>query len=249
MRVAVTGATGRMGQAVIGAAHDRDIGTLPVSRASERIEGFDASPASNLAAVLADQLPHALVDFTAPESSVEYAAACAEADVPFVTGTTGFSGDQLDELRRASDEIPVLHAPNFSRGVGVLDSLVREAAESLPGYDVELTETHHNGKRDAPSGTAERLLATVEDAGETTGRTHGREGIQPREDGEIGVHVRRAGDVRGEHEVLFAGNDEVLTLTHRAESRGVFAAGALDAAVWLADREAGWYDFEEVLAS
>ena len=249
MRVAVTGATGRMGQAVVGAAHERDIGTLPVSRASERIGAGDATPASDLAAVLTDQPPDALVDFTAPESSVEYAAACAEAGVPFVTGTTGFSEEQFDALRRTSDEIPVLHASNFSRGVAVLDSLVREAAESLPSYDVELTETHHNGKRDAPSGTARRLLKTVEDAAETTGRTHGREGIQPRESGEVGVHVRRAGDIRGEHELLFAGGDEVLTLTHRAESRGVFAAGALDAAEWLAGRDAGWYDFEEVLAA
>ncbi|WP_254537394.1 4-hydroxy-tetrahydrodipicolinate reductase [Halomarina litorea] len=249
MRVAVTGATGRMGQAVIGAARERGTETLPVSRASERIEGFDASPASNLAAVLTSESPDALVDFTAPGASVEYAAACAEAGVPLVTGTTGFSEEQVEALRRASDEVPVLYAPNFSRGVSVLDSLVREAAESLPGYDIELTETHHNGKRDAPSGTAERLLETVEEAGETTGRTHGREGIQPREDGEIGVHVRRAGDVRGEHELLFAGNDEVLTLTHRAESRGVFAAGALDAAEWVAGRDAGWYDFGEVLAA
>jgi 4-hydroxy-tetrahydrodipicolinate reductase len=248
MRVAVTGATGRMGGAVLDTARERGAEAVPVSRASERIDG-DVIPASGLASALADRRPDALVDFTTPEASVEYAGACAETGTPFVTGTTGFSEAEREALDRASEETPVLHAPNFSRGVGALDALVREASSSLSDYDVELTETHHNGKRDAPSGTAERLLATVEDTRETTGRTHGREGVQPREAGEIGVHVRRAGDVRGEHELLFAGNDEVLTLTHRVESRQVFAAGALDAAEWLADRDPGRYEFAEVLAA
>jgi 4-hydroxy-tetrahydrodipicolinate reductase len=153
----------------------------------------------------------------------------------------------------------VLHATNFSRGVEALGAAVEGVVGALPGYDVELTETHHNRKRDAPSGTAGTLLDRIETArengdgnadasnGEAGRRTYGREGIQPREAGEIGVHVRRAGDVRGEHEVLLAGNDEVLSFTHRAESRRVFAAGALDAAVWLAGREPGIYDFAEVL--
>jgi len=249
MRVAVTGATGRMGGEVLAAAADRGHERIAVSRAADADPEIDAEavyPADAVARALAEEAPDALVDFTVPESSVDYVAACAEAGVPAVVGTTGF--DDESALDAAGESIPLLHAPNFARGVATLRALVGEAASALEGYDVELTETHHNGKRDAPSGTAESLLDAVEGATGTTGRTYGREGIQPREAGEVGVHVRRAGDVRGEHELLFAGNDEVLTLTHRAESRGVFAAGALDAAEWLTGREPGRYDFEEVIA-
>jgi 4-hydroxy-tetrahydrodipicolinate reductase len=142
----------------------------------------------------------------------------------------------------------VLKASNFARGVQALLQAVEAGVEALPEYDVELIETHHAGKRDAPSGTAKTLLAAVDEAREEElDRTHGREGEHRRTDSEVGVHVRRAGTVRGEHEVLLAGNDEMLTLSHRAESRRVFAAGAVDAAEWLAGREPGWYDFGDVL--
>ncbi|WP_254543476.1 4-hydroxy-tetrahydrodipicolinate reductase [Halomarina pelagica] len=243
MRVVVTGATGRMGRIVREVAGERGWEVLPVSRS----EGTKYEP-SSLASALAEERPDALVDFTVPAASVETVATCADAGIPAVVGTTGFDDEQLDALWEASQSTPVLHAPNFARGVAALIGLVREAVAALPGYDVELTETHHRGKRDAPSGTANRLLDAVDEArGASAERVHGRQGAHLRGDREVGVHVRRAGDVRGEHEVLLAGNDEVLTLTHRAESRRVFAAGALDAAAWLAGREAGWYDFSEVL--
>jgi 4-hydroxy-tetrahydrodipicolinate reductase len=172
----------------------------------------------------------------------------AEAGVPYVVGTTGFEEAGLDALREASETIPVLKASNFARGVQALLRLVEAGVESLPGYDIELTETHHSGKRDAPSGTAKTILDVVDSAATAElDRTHGREGEHEREASEVGVHVRRAGTVRGEHEVLLAGNDEVVTLTHRAESRRVFAAGAVDAAEWLADQGAGWYSFGDVL--
>jgi len=251
LQIAVTGATGRMAQEVLAAAEERGHGTVAVSRAAERIDGFDVRSANDLASVLADERPDALVDFTDPTASVEYVAACAEAGVPAVVGTTGFSEEQRDALDRASAEVPLLHAPNFSKGVAVLTDLVERATELLPDYDVEVTETHHRNKRDAPSGTANALLEAIEgartDAHATCERVHGRAGIAPREEGDIGVHARRAGDVRGEHEVLFAGGDESLSLTHRAGSRRVFAAGALDAAEWLAGRDAGRYEFAEVL--
>lgn len=252
MKVAVTGASGRMGSEVLDAAHEREIETIPVSR--DGSAGGDSENDSyhpdDLSALLAEHSPDALVDFTVPEASTEFVAACAETGTPAVIGTTGFADEELATIRRASEVIPVLKAANFARGIQTLLALVRESTHSLEGYDVELTETHHNGKRDAPSGTANTLLEAIEDSNDVTetDRIHGREGIQPRSDGEIGVHVRRAGDVRGEHEILFAGNDEILTLTHRAESRRVFAAGALDAAEWLTGRNAGQYDFSEVLS-
>lgn len=266
VHLAVTGATGQMGRAVIDAATDRSALTtvLAVNRDPRvgEIAGVPIDPAADLPNLLAERVPDVVVDFSGPESAVEYAEACAESTTAFVTGTTGFDDAQLDRLHEASESIPLLHATNFSRGIEAFTDAVAGVTRTLPSYDVELTETHHNRKRDAPSGTANTILDSVETArsnddgndgsdshadDEVSTRVYGREGTQPREPGEIGVHVRRAGDIRGEHEVLFAGNDEVLSLTHRAESRAVFAAGALDAAVWLAGREPGFYEFGEVL--
>lgn len=251
MRLAVTGATGRMGREVIDAARDRgDEVVLAVSHStSGEYGGVEIEPESGFAALLAEREPDAAIDFTLPEPSVSSVVDCAEAGVPAVVGTTGFDEAQLAALHEASERIPVLKAANFARGVQGLLSVVREAVAALPGYDIEVTETHHNGKRDAPSGTASRVLDAIEEARADEGsrRVHGREGEVPRKEDEIGVHARRAGDITGEHEVLLADNHEELRLTHRAESRGVFAAGALDAATWLAGRSPGWYDFSAAL--
>ncbi len=249
MTVAVTGASGRMGRTILELASDRGVETIAVSQTFTDVdEAVSTCKPETLPSVLAERSVDALIDFTVPAASVEFLDACVETETPAVIGTTGFEASELDRIERASDVVPVLRAANFARGVQGLLALVREAAGALPGYDVELTETHHNGKRDAPSGTANTLLDAIEEETDATERVYGRDGIQPRNDGEIGVHVRRAGSIRGEHEVVFAGNDEVLTLTHRAESRRVFAAGALDAAAWLHGREPRRYTFSEVIA-
>jgi len=248
--VGVTGATGRMGGEVLAAAADRDDLSVAfaVSRSpGDEVEGVAVEDAADFADLLASHDPDAVVDFTGPASCIEYASACAAAGVAFVTGTTGLSEGGFDALREAASETPVLYASNFSRGIAALRRAVREAVPALDGYDIELTETHHNAKRDAPSGTALTILEDVDDVRGESERVHGREGEAPRSEGEVGVHARRAGDIAGEHEVLLAGNHESLSLTHRAGSRGVFAAGALDAAAWLSGRDAGWYDFTEVL--
>nr|WP_277555790.1 4-hydroxy-tetrahydrodipicolinate reductase [Halobaculum sp. YSMS11] len=251
VRVAVTGAGGRMGREVIEAAADRDdvTVTLAVNRSPvDAVAGVDVADAAKLPELLAESDPDVLVDFTGPDSSVEYVAAAAEAGVACVVGTTGFTEAQETALADAAASVPVLRASNFSRGIAALRRAVSAAAAALPGYDVEVTETHHNGKVDAPSGTALTLLDDVEEARpDLSDHVHGREGDAPRTEGEIGVHARRAGDIAGEHEVLLAGDENVLELTHRAGSRRVFAAGALDAAAWLAGRNAGTYDFTEVL--
>jgi 4-hydroxy-tetrahydrodipicolinate reductase len=251
VRLAVTGTTGRMGRAVLAAAAEReDVEVvLAVSRsaAGEVVEGVAVEPAAALPDLLVEREPAALVEFTAPESSVEYVAAAAEAGVPAVVGTTGFEGAETDRLRAAAEQVAVLRGANFARGVQGLLAAVRAAVAALPGYDVEVTETHHDGKRDAPSGTAKTVVEAVETVRGPAERVHGREGEAPREQGEIGVHARRAGDVTGEHEVLLAGNHEELRVTHRASSRDVFARGALDAAAWLAGRDPGWYSFKDVV--
>lgn len=254
--VGVTGATGRMGGEVLAALGDRsDLTTaFAVSRHEGEVSGTRVHDDEDLPSLLASQNPAVLVDFTVPDATERYAMACADAGVPLVTGTTGFDEAGRATLETASESVALLKAANFAPGVHALDRAVRAAVRALADYDVELTETHHRGKRDAPSGTAKTLLGAVDEARaaadgdrDRLDRVHGREGRHRREPDEVGVHVRRAGDVRGEHEVLLADNDEVVRLTHRAESRAVFAAGALDAARWLAGREPGWYDFGAVL--
>jgi len=249
MRVGVTGADGRMGRVVREVLESRD-DEVAFAAARGPAEFGALDDEAEFEALLAQRGPDVVVDFTAPEATVRYAEACAEAGVPLVTGTTGFDESQQAALRAAGESTPVLVGANFSRGVQALLSAVEEAAGVLPEYDVEVTETHHDGKVDAPSGTAGLLLDRVDEArGEAAERVHGREGDQPRSEGEVGVHARRAGDVTGEHEVLLAGNSEVLELTHRAGDRRVFAEGAVDAAAWLADQPAGYYEFSEVAAN
>ena len=251
IRIAVTGGDGRMGTEVIEAATARDgvaVATAVNRTPADPVAGVDVAAADRLDDLLAATDPDVLVDFTGPASAVEYATTAAAAGVAVVTGTTGFDREETDRLRAASETVPVLKASNFARGVAALRRAVRAAVAAVPGYDVELTETHHNGKRDAPSGTAQTILGDVESVRDDLDRrVHGREGDAPRASGEVGVHARRAGDVTGEHEVLLAGNREVLSVTHRAGDRGVFAEGAVDAAAWLAGRDPGWYAFDDVL--
>jgi 4-hydroxy-tetrahydrodipicolinate reductase len=267
-RLVVTGATGRMGTELRALATDRDDVAL-VAAVSTAPETLEESPETqvydSLDSALGAHDVDCVVDFTTPDGTREAAAACADYGVALVSGTTGLDEEAETALDAASESVPVLYASNFSRGVAALRAAVREAAGMLPGYDVEVTETHHNGKQDAPSGTALSLVEDVEaEREDLTARQYGREGEAPRQAGEIGIHARRAGDVAGHHEVLFGANHETLSLSHRAGDRGVFAAGALDAAVWLsrldaetdapdptADRPTARpprrYDFSEVL--
>jgi 4-hydroxy-tetrahydrodipicolinate reductase len=242
-----------MGQTLLAAARDRDCEVVvATSRSPEGgpLEGVELQPAAELDALLDTHEVDALIDFTTPAATREAvtAATTAETDVAVVVGTTGFTESDCEMLRSASQELPVLVAANFARGVQALTDVVGDVAQALPEYDVELVETHHAGKRDAPSGTASRLLEEIESTREETARVYGREGDALRSDSEIGVHSLRAGDVTGEHEIVFAGNGEQLRLTHRAGDRSVFAEGALDAATWLAGRDPDWYDFADVLA-
>lgn len=247
-RLGVNGAVGRMGQTVIETAAEREDVTV--------VFGIDVDDDADstvplyspdgTADALAEHDPDAVIDFTVPDSTVALAEACTDAGVPLVVGTTGVDEGQLSQLQEDSAAIPLLKATNFSRGIQGLLRALGPALEALDGYDVEVMETHHNQKQDAPSGTAKTILDEVAEHRDFE-TVAGREGIQPREDGEVGMLVRRAGDIRGEHEVILADNDEVLSISHRAEDRGVFAAGAIDAAVWLADQDAGWYGFDDVV--
>jgi 4-hydroxy-tetrahydrodipicolinate reductase len=192
------------------------------------------------------------IDFTAPEATAPHAAAAAERGVAAVVGTTGLSAEARAALLHAGARIPIVVAPNFSLGVNLVCGLVEQAARILGAdFDLEVVETHHRGKRDAPSGTA---IAIAEAMARGRGldfaraRRYARSGdVGPRTGGEIGVVALRGGDVVGEHTAHFLGPEERLEITHRAGSRAVFARGAVRAAAWVVGQPPGVYSMRDVL--
>jgi 4-hydroxy-tetrahydrodipicolinate reductase len=240
LRIAVVGAQGRMGRAVSAAVSAREDLTL----AAEIGRGDPLDPAAADVAV----------DFSNPASSVELARRAADAGAPaLVIGSTGFDATQEQEVARASERVAIVKSGNFSLGVNLLLGLVEQAAGLLgpEDYDVEIFEAHHRRKADAPSGTALMLGDAAArgrgvEAAESAVRV--RDGIVgPRPEGAIGFSVMRGGGVVGEHSVMFAAEDEILTLSHSARDRGLFARGALVAARWVAGRPPGLYGMAEVL--
>lgn len=194
-----------------------------------------------------------VIDFTTPEASVDLAARAAAAGVALIVGTTGLSGEHAGRIDEAAEKVPVVRTGNFSLGVNMLMGLVAQAARALPAeaYDIEVFEAHHRRKVDAPSGTALML-------GEAAARGRGvdfasvqrraRDGMAgPRPTGEIGFSVMRGGDIIGEHSVTFAADEEILTISHSARDRGLFARGAVAAAKWAAGQTPGTYDMQDVL--
>lgn len=256
MKLAVAGAGGRMGRALIEAI-EAD-GGLTLAAALE------AAGAPAIGQVAAGEVTigadidagvracDALIDFTRPEGTLRHLASCARHGRAMVIGTTGFSAAQVAEIRAAGQRIAIAFSPNFAVGVNVLFRLVDTAARALAeGYDIEIVEAHHRHKVDAPSGTALRL---GEIAARATGRdfqkaaVHGREGdVGERSRGEIGFHAVRGGDIVGEHTVMFAGSGERLELVVRSQSRMTYAAGAVRAAKWLRKQAPGVYDMADVL--
>ena len=200
-------------------------------------------------AELDDAAPSAdvVIDFSAPAALPHTLAYVRRTGAAVVCGTTGISAEQLDDLRALGEKNRVIWASNYSLGVAVLRRATAMVAETLAGWDVEIVETHHNQKADAPSGTAKALLAAVDPTGERP-VVSGRDGlVGARVPGEIGMHAVRGGTVAGTHEVHFFGTDEEVCLTHRAASRQIFVTGAVVAAQRLLERAPGFYDFDTLM--
>jgi 4-hydroxy-tetrahydrodipicolinate reductase len=255
MKLAVCGAAGRMGQAIIAIA--KEDSETQISGALEcdgnkAIELGDPiiSSVSNLEKILKNT--DALIDFTNPESALKNLEMAVKQKVPVVIGTTGFSEEQKKQIKEASKVVPIVFSPNMSVGVNILFKLVEEVAKKVPDYDIEIVEVHHNKKKDSPSGTAAKL---AEVAASSIGRDINEVGIYGRHSDtdirkkdEIGVLSVRAGDIVGDHTVYFAGPGERIELTHRAHSRDTFAVGAVKAAKWVAGKKPGLYDMFDVLS-
>jgi 4-hydroxy-tetrahydrodipicolinate reductase len=249
IRIAVAGALGRMGLAVaeaVEAAPD-----LVLAGRFDRPDAVDPRLAER-ASVL--QGADVVVDFSTPAASVALAGEAAARGGPaLVIGSTGFSPGEIEALAEAALRVPIVRAGNFSLGVNMLMGLVELASAALSpdAFDIEVFEAHHRRKVDAPSGTALMLgEAAARGRGVDLGRAaiRARDGITgARPEGAIGFSVVRGGGVIGEHSVIFAGEDEILTLSHSARDRGLFARGALAAARWVASRDPGVYDMQDVL--
>lgn len=261
-KIAITGAAGRMGKALLEATHQTEGMTVSVAieRPGSSIIGVDAGELAGIGKLdvaVVDDLANAaefdvLIDFTCPEVTMANLGVCRQRGSAIVIGTTGMSDAQKAAIAEAGKEIGVVFAPNMSVGVNLCLKLLETAAKVLGDeVDIEIIEAHHRHKVDAPSGTALRMGEVVAEA---LGRdlkecaVYGREGVTGERDRKtIGFETIRAGDIVGEHTVLFAGVGERVEITHKASSRMTFATGAVRAAQWLQGRDSGLYDMQDVL--
>lgn len=263
-RLTIFGIAGRMGQCILDAVDDANLADggegiavySGIEGRGKEVPGLKAALAKRGVKLFKDPAKglkgtDVAVEFiNHPADTPVNVSACVAAGVPILVGTTGHDGPQLEQIMAAAEKIPLIVAQNTSLGVNLLFALVSAAARVLPTkYDVELSEAHHRGKIDAPSGTAKGLLERIYSSRPDPGTelVYGRKGISPREKGEIGVHSLRLGRIVGDHEVRFCGDYEEITLSHRALDRKVFALGALKAASFLHGKPAGIYTMANVL--
>ncbi len=262
-RIAIVGAAGRMGKALTEACQqDADVQlTVAVEHSTSTAVGHDAGEVagiSRLGVVIKDKLEDVvddfdvLIDFTRPEVTLANLAVCRKARRRIVIGTTGFTADQRQQIFAASSEIAIVLAPNMSVGVNLCFKLLDTAARVLgDGVDIEIIEAHHRHKVDSPSGTALRMgevIASALDRDLDDCAVYGREGHTGERDRKtIGFETIRAGDIVGEHTVMFAGLGERVEISHKASSRMTFANGAMRAARWITGHESGLYDMQDVL--
>jgi len=263
IRVAISGACGRMGKELIRAVAEFSEFQLvsAFEKASHPEIGTDAGISAGLKelkmkigsdAEAGIKLAELLIEFTFPEPTIEHLRIAVKYGTRMVIGTTGFSEKQMQEIKKASEKIAILVSPNMSLGVNLLFYLARQSAKILgAGYDLEVIEAHHRQKKDAPSGTALKLAeALAEGRGwdlKEVACYHRQGMIGARPDKQIGIQTIRGGDIVGEHTAIFAGEGERIELTHRVSSRATFAKGALRAGRWLMGKPPGLYSMQDYL--
>lgn len=246
--IAICGANGKMGKTIYNCVKDREDCKViaGIDLYTEQYADFPivASPAELTVK------PDVIIDFSNPASLDGLLEYCLSTGTPIVVASTGYSDEQIAKIRSAAEQIPVFFTFNMSLGINLLVQLAKKAAEVLGDrFDIEIVEKHHNQKLDAPSGTAIMLAnainETLDNSKQYVYDRHSRR--QKRAKSEIGMHAIRGGTIVGEHDVIFAGNDEVITLSHAAASKTVFAEGSIKAAVYLKDQPAGLYDMQMLI--
>ena len=260
IKIAVTGACGKMGgliiENVLKSADLKLVSAIDVTNIGKDIGevmktgklGVPVTDANDIENVLKISKPDVLIDFTIAQAAVKNVTACARNKVNLVVGTTGFTKDQrsLMDKEISENSIRAVISPNFSIGVNVFWGLLAEAAKRLGDYDIEIIEAHHNQKKDAPSGTAVKAAKVISDTLGGKELVYGRYGLAPRHK-EIVIHAVRGGDIVGDHTVLFAGDGERIEIKHQAHSRQAFAKGAVTAALWVSKAQPGIYEMADVL--
>ncbi len=245
MKILICGAAGRMGKMIAECA----------AEAGEIVAcGVDVAPMSASYPIYSrfDEVKETfdvIIDFSSNRGLEERLRFAQAHNTPIVLGATGYTEADKETIKRYAEVLPVFQSGNMSVGVNLLQKLIKEAAAVLEEFDVEIVERHHNQKKDAPSGTALMLAESVKEVRDAK-LVYGRHGmVGARKRSEIGIHAVRGGNIVGEHEVMFAGEDEILTVSHSARSRKVFAVGALRAARWLLTMPAGLYGMQDMLGS
>lgn len=248
INIAISGANGKMGKVIANVIAGRED--------CKAVAGIDINTAENGEfPVVAEPAflpvkPDVIIDFSHPSSLDKLLDYCMTNNVPVVVATTGYSDEQIAKIKAAAEQIPVFFSFNMSLGINLLANLAKTAAKLLGGqFDIEIVEKHHNQKIDAPSGTAimlgNAINGVLDDKYHYEYDRHAHR--MKREKYEIGMHAIRGGTIVGEHDIIFAGRDEVITLSHHAASKEVFAVGAVNAAVFLAEQSAGLYDMSNVI--
>ncbi|MBQ9902577.1 MAG: 4-hydroxy-tetrahydrodipicolinate reductase [Clostridia bacterium] len=248
-KIILCGCGGKMGAAITGIVNERDdcqiVAGVDVNTACSR----EYQVYSNIGDV--KETADVIIDFSHPSTLDSILAYAVEKQVPAILCTTGYSEAQNKQIEETSKKVALFHSGNMSLGINLLIALSRKAAQILGGsFDVEIVEKHHNQKIDAPSGTALMIAKAISEELPYESRyEYDRHSVRrKRERAEIGIHSVRGGSIVGEHEVIFAGHDEVVTIAHSAQSKGVFAAGAVNAAVFLKGKPAGLYDMNDLIA-
>ena len=250
VKVAIVGCNGKMGYFVAASVESNPNAqtVFGIDAFGENKHSFPVYKSFDEAA----EKPDVIIDFSNPAALDGMLSYAVENSVPCVICTTGYSAEQVEQIQKASERIAIFYSGNMSLGINLLIELSKQAAKVLGDtFDIEIVEKHHNLKVDAPSGTAlmlaDALSATLEQEPQYV---YNRQCYRKkREKNEIGIYSVRGGTIVGEHEVIFAGHDEVVTLTHQAQSKEVFAAGAVNAAVFLTSQEAGMYNMGNLLSS
>ena len=240
MKVIVNGAAGRMGQQVCRILEEAGV---TLAAAVDRVGGQGIYPS------LADYTGPAdvVIDFSSHTGAAELVAYCKERNLPLVAATTGYTPEELAILEEGAKSVPIFQSYNMSVGVALLARLVKQAAAIFGGCDVEIIESHHNRKADAPSGTALLLANAVKEKRPDAEYVFGRSGQHKRQPNEIGIHALRMGNVVGEHEVIFATDNQTISLKHQAHDRALFAEGALTAANFIVKQAPGFYHMDDLL--
>ncbi|SDN43593.1 4-hydroxy-tetrahydrodipicolinate reductase [Acetanaerobacterium elongatum] len=248
-RIILSGCNGYMGRVITASVSGRDdleiVAGIDIS--GEQREHYEVVTSPNKVTAEAD----VIIDFSHPSALTPLLGMAQKRKLPIVVCTTGLSAEQLDELKNASANIPVFNSGNMSLGMNLLINLAKKAAVVLGrDFDIEIIEKHHNRKLDAPSGTALMLAQGINEAVEQPYRYEYNRASkrEKRSKTEIGIHSVRGGTIVGEHDVIFAGPDEIVTLSHSARSRDIFATGAINAALFLCKQKPGFYEMSDLLA-